>query len=131
MKTATAIANMLTLPRGTTVVPESRMYSVFAPVGVTGLDLTQDIDKLDSVRHVSVSYCLEDSYNSLHLSFSVCNVPTTFDITFFFVPVPLYINQLASVATQVTSCNCCILVWIIIKRARDVDMASTRPETVI
>ena len=59
MKTATAIANMLTLPWGTTNVPESRMYSVFAPVGVTGLDLTQDIDKLDSVRQATniVSYC--------------------------------------------------------------------------
>ncbi|KAK2193313.1 hypothetical protein NP493_15g00024 [Ridgeia piscesae] len=54
VKTATAIANMLTLPRGTTVVPESRMYSVFAPVGVTGLDLTQDIDKLDSVMRMHV-----------------------------------------------------------------------------
>ena len=50
VKGASDVVEMLTLPSETTTVPESAMYTVFAPVlGDTGVDLTQDMQQLDSV----------------------------------------------------------------------------------
>ncbi len=49
MKGSSDVVEMLTLPSGTTTVPESAMYTVFAPVLDTAVDLTQDLQQLDSV----------------------------------------------------------------------------------
>lgn len=51
----TDIVRMLTLPRGTTTVPDNMMYTVFAPVGVRGVDLTQHPNELDKVNALTVS----------------------------------------------------------------------------
>ncbi|KAI0207770.1 hypothetical protein LSAT2_007593 [Lamellibrachia satsuma] len=48
----TDIVRMLTLLRGTTTVPDNMMYTVFAPVGVRGVDLTQHPNELDKAMRM-------------------------------------------------------------------------------